>query len=47
VRKINSENQYMLKKIMGIMHRKPKGNGLEGVPLKKQISSEEFLEDPN
>lgn len=37
----------MLKKIMGIMHRKPKGNGLEGVPLKKQISSDEFPEDPN
>ena len=38
VRKINAENQQMLKKIMGIMNRKPKGNGLTGVPLKRNSS---------
>ena len=38
VRKINAENQQMLKKIMGIMNRKPKGNGLTGVPLKRNNS---------
>ena len=34
----------MLKKIMNIMNRKPKGNGLDGVPLKRQNSNEEFDE---
>ena len=34
----------MLKKIMGIMNRKPEANGLDGVPLKKYGSIEE-LED--
>ena len=41
VRKINAENQQMLKKIMGIMNRKPKGNGLTGVPLKRNNSFDE------
>ena len=27
---------------MNIMNRKPKGNGLEGVPLRKSDSNEEF-----
>lgn len=40
VRKINAENQQMLKKIMNIMNRKPKGNGLTGVPLKRNNSSD-------
>ena len=31
----------MLKKIMGIMNRKPKENGLNGVPLKNS-SEEEY-----
>ena len=38
VRKINQENQQMLNKIMNIMNRKPKGNGLDGVPLRRQVS---------
>lgn len=42
VRKINGENQQMLKKIMNIMNRKPKGNGLDGVPLKKYNDLDEF-----
>ena len=40
VRKINVENQQMLKKIMNIMNRKPTVNGLKGVPIKKQTSME-------
>ena len=40
VRKINVENQQMLKKIMNIMHRKPTDNGLKGVPIKRQTSTD-------
>jgi len=32
----------MLKKIMSIMNRKPKDNGLDGVPLKKNTLTDEF-----
>ena len=35
----------MLKKIMGIMNRKPKGNGLDGVPLKRSNSDDDFDEN--
>ena len=33
-REINIQNAKMLKKIMEIMNRKPKENGLQGLPLK-------------
>lgn len=39
VRKINKENQLMLKKIMNIMHRKPRGNGLDALNLKRTTSA--------
>ena len=35
----------MLNKIMSIMNRKPKGNGLDGVPLKRQVSTGSFEEN--
>ena len=35
----------MLKKIMGIMNRKPRGNGLDGVPLKRLQSIDDFDEN--
>ena len=35
----------MLKKIMNIMNRKPHGNGLDGVPLKRQGSCDELEEN--
>ena len=48
VRKINAENQQMLKKIMTIMNRRPVENGLRGVPLKKQVSNEDLKDvDPS
>ena len=43
VRKINAENQQMLNKIMNIMNRKPTGNGLNGVPLRKNVSNHDIL----
>lgn len=33
-REINIQNAKMLKKIMEIMNRKPKENGLQGLPLR-------------
>lgn len=44
VQKINSENQQMLSKIMAIMKRKPKGNGLDGVALKTNNSNTDLEE---
>ena len=36
----------MLKKIMNIMNRKPTDNGLKGVPIKKQTSTENLSNSP-
>ena len=44
VQKINSENQQMLGKIMKIMKRKPKGNGLDNIPLKQSNSNADLDE---
>ena len=44
VRKINSENQQMLGKIMKIMNRKPVATGLDRLPIKKQSSVDELME---
>lgn len=44
VEKINQENQQMLGKIMAIMKRKPRGNGLDGVALKHNRSNEDLEE---
>ena len=46
-REINIQNAKMLKKIMEIMNRKPKENGLQGLPLKPLHNFEGSIqEDP-